>query len=367
MAIFSNNSDSKTGQEIDRIKLENEELYEKVIKAYKTSETISGYIRQIAKNIEQICILYDQKEYISEICNRIIVHLRNLGCGKMDQLVYYALSGTEYEKYKHEQFNGRNLSTLTDLPEDISLEIKQITEAINLLKKARYSRYPDQSIQQFGYALHELADKTDRYQDVNNIINLKKDYIHDPLTENNRSSPYYPKRPLVQPPKDNEPNCISKQYEYLVEDVQNFVEDFLKHYYPPPEQRPFFAYAVKITRKLFSQYPSDKIHRDYKSWAEIHAADIGLHPSGKSAKEVSARYGSKIRRYDKMTGEPIFGRKGICKEQIAKKKTSLVEFMKEVYTCWPLFMLTSQLYSMTKEKLFVDHTIDLKPKRQWGA
>jgi hypothetical protein len=351
---------------IESLKAENEELYQKSIKAYQNSEHVYEYIRRIAFNIEKICEHYNQKEYISSICSRIVVHFKTLGYERLGKTVYDALEGIEYSRFKNNKFTGRKFDSSNDLPEDISIEMKQQLEAINILRNTDWSRYPNRHAQQINSAASEIRQKLDSYHDQNNIINLTKSY--DPLEENKKRSQYYPKRPLQQPEKDNEPNCISKQYEYLTMDIQNFVENFLKHYYPPPEHRPYYAYAVKITRKFFSQYASDKIHRDYKSWSDILAADLKLIPnSDKSAKEVSARYGLKIRRHDKKTGEPIYGRKGICKEQIQKKRPSLVEFLKDVYKIWPVFLLTSHLYSQTKEKVLVDHTIDMRDKRQHCA
>ncbi len=349
-------------QSVEILKQNNEELYQKAIDAYKVSQGVFDIIRQIALNLEKMCELYDQKEYIPNICSRIAIHFKNLGYGQMAKTVYDALDRSEYARFKHE-YAERRFDESKDLPEETTIEMKQLVEFIEFAKRINLDSLPKSFIQKFQYGMHEANRKLEAYEENNDIINLTKDYS-SPLDDNEESSPYYPKRPLQQPPKDEEPNCISKQYEFLVDDIQDFVENFLKHYYPPPKQRPYFAMGVKITRKMFSQYPSDKIHRDYKSWAEIHAADLGIHPTGKSAKEISARYGEKIRRYDKTTGEPIFGRKGICKEQILKKRASLTEFMKEVYHCWPLFMLTSHIYSMTKERLLVDHTIDMKPKRQ---
>ena len=348
---------------LDNLKQQNEELYQKAIKAFTNSQTVYDYIRKIAFNLEQICELYDQKEYIPNICSKIVVHFKSLGYGQIAKSVYDALDKPEYEHYKQNQYTGRKFDDSKDLPEETTIEMKQLVEFIQFAKKVNLDSLPKSFIQKFQYGLYEANRKLEAYEENNDILNLTRDY-NGPLEDNEKASPYYPKRPLQQPPKDQEPNCISKQYEYLVDDINDFVENFLKHYYPPKEQRPYFAYAVRITRKMFNQYPSDKIHRDYKSWAEIHAADLGIHPTGKSAKEISARYGEKIRRYDKTTGQPIYGRKGICKEQILKKRASLTEFMKEVYHCWPLFMLTSHIYSMTKERLLVDHTIDMKPKRQ---
>jgi hypothetical protein len=349
--------------EAQSLKTENIELFQQAIKSFETGEETYNHIRQIASNMEKIYVIYDQKEFIPGICSRIVREFGRLGHSKLERAVYHALDKAEFSRLKQEQYTGRKIQEEKDLPEEVSIEMKQMVESVAFAKKANLEKYPDWFVQRLQYGIHEVDRKLEAYEENNDILNLTKDY-DSPLDDNEKSSPYYPKRPLQQPPKDDEPNCISKQYEYLVDDIKDFVENFLKHYYPTPKQRPYFAYAVKVTRKMFNQYPSDKIHRDYKEWAEIYAADIGIHPTGKSAKEISARYGEKIRRYDKQTGEPIYGRKGICKEQILKKRSSLTEFMKEVYYCWPLFMLTSHLYSMTKERRLVDHTIDMKPKRQ---
>lgn len=366
MAQENKQVEPRVQAEVTSVQNETNDLYEKAIKCYLTGEKASDYIRKIALNLEKICDLYEQKEYKSSICNRMILHFRNLGYASLEQTVYNSLRGAEWSRFRNERFLGKKTLDDRDLPEDVSIEMKQRLDAINLLQNTDWNRYPNKFAQQVNYAANEVRQKLDVYHDQVGIINLTKTY--DTLEENKRRSPYYPKRPLQQPDKDNEPNCITKQYEYLVMDIENFVEDFLKHYFPPAEHMPYYAYAVKITRKFFSQYASDKIHRDYKSWSDILAADMKLNPqSGKSAKEVSARYGLKIRRYDKKTGEPIFGRKGICKEQIQKKRPSLVEFLKDVYKIWPLFLLTSHLYSQTKEKVLVDHTIDMRDKRQHCA
>lgn len=348
-------------QEVESIQNDTAELYRKAIHAFETSESVSEHIRDIARNLEKISELYDQKEYIPTICNRIIHHFRDLGYGKMDQVVYHALSGKEFHRYK-KQFTSRSLDPSTPLPEDISIEKKLVEDAVALLKNIDLDKFPERFIQQIGYTAYDAVTKIKSYQEQHNIVDLTKDY--DPLDDNEKSSPYHPKRPLVEPPKDERPNCISMQYRYLIEDIEYFVDEFLKRYYPPDEEKPYYARSVWLLRKLFVQYPSDKIHRDMFSWSEIYAADKGIHPSGKSAKEISARYGEKIRRHDKQTGEAIYGRKGICKEQIQKKRTSLTDYLQEFYYTMPLFMFLHKRYAETKERRLVDHTIDIKSKRQ---
>jgi hypothetical protein len=360
--------ESETSQiafEVEQIKTDNTGLYEQVIKTWKSSQNVSEYIQSIAKNLERLCIIYDQKEYIQEICSRIIVHLRNLGYGKMEQTVYQALSGKEFQKYKHQNFSSRSLDINSDLPEDISIEMKDLVEAVKKLKQAHWQKYPDRFIQQVGYGTYEAREKIQQYQEQNNIIDLSKSY--DPLDSNAKNSDYYEKRPLEEPPKDESMNCIRAQYEFLIRDIQYFLDEFQKRYYPPDKEKPYYARSVWLLRKLFVQYPSDKIHRDYYSWSEIYAADKGIHPSGKSAKEISARYGRIVRRHDKQTGEPIYGRKGICKEQIQKKRTSLTDYLQEFYYTMPLFMFLHRRYGEDKERRLVDHTIDIKNKRQHYA
>jgi hypothetical protein len=357
----------KVQSQVNSVQEETAELYEKAIKSYKIGESTADTIRKIALNLEKICELYGQNEYKTDICNRMILHFRRLGHGHLEQTVYNALRGSEWSRFRHERFSSSQSHSINrDLPEDINIEIKQKYEAINALTNIDWSRYPNDTAQKINLAISEVKQKLEAFHEANNLIRLDKTY--DPLEQNKRNSPYFPKKPLVQPPKDEQPNCITRQYEFLVKDIQLFVEDFLKHYFPPAEHQPYYAYAVKLTRKFFTQYASDKIHRDFSSWADILAADMKLNPkSGKSAKEVSARYGMKIRRYAKENGTPIFGRKGICKEQIQKKRPWLIEFLKDVYTLFPVFLLTSHLYSQTKEKIIVDHTIDMRDKRQWAG
>ena len=174
----------------------------------------------------------------------------------------------------------------------------------------------------------------------------------------NKVKPSITKMSLVEPPKDESPNAISKQFEYLIEDIRYFVDNFLKHYYPPERHLPYYARAVWHLRQLFRQYSDNKHHRDLYDWSEIYLANQGLHPSGKSAKELSARYGEKIRRYDKQTGEPIFGRKGISKRHIQRKSKDLVKYFQEFYKLMPLFFFMHTLFKNKKEKLIVDNVID---------
>ena len=166
------------------------------------------------------------------------------------------------------------------------------------------------------------------------------------------------KRSLIQPPKDENPNAISKQFEYLIEDIRYFVDNFLKHYYPPKTHQPYYARAVWLLRQLFKQYSDSRYHRDLYDWSEIYLANKGLHPSGKSSKELSARYGEKIRRYNKFTGEPIFGRKGISKKHIQRKSQYMANYLQEFHKLIPLFLFMHRLFKDKKEKLIVDHVID---------
>jgi hypothetical protein len=215
--------------------------------------------------------------------------------------------------------------------------------------------------------LNKESSKTNNIEQISNPFS-KSDgkstgYLYDntSLVDNKKESNLSPtRRPLVQPTKDHNPNVISKQYEYLIEDIKHFVENFIKHYYPPEKHRPYYARAIWLFRQLFKQYASNRHHRDLHDWSEIYLANKGLHPSGKSAKEVSARYGEKIRRYNKYTGEPIYGRKGISKKYIQKKSLDMANFLQEFHRLIPIFMLNHMLFQNKKEKLIVDHLIDRK-------
>jgi hypothetical protein len=353
---------SQTESKVETIKAQNISLFQKSIESYHAGEQVHDSIRKIAENMEHIYILYDQKEFISGICSRIIREFARLGYPKLDRTVYTALNEKHYSRFKMEQYSSRNSPIGTDLPEDISTEKKLIEDAAAIIKSVDWDKFPERFIQQIGVTTNEAVIKIKSYHDQYNMVDLTKDY--DPLDDNEKNSPHHAKRPLEEPPKDERPNCISMQYRYLIEDIEYFVDEFLKRYYPSDREKPYYARSVWLLRKLFVQYPSDKIHRDMYSWSEIYAADKGIHPSGKSAKEISARYGEKIRRHDKQTGDAIYGRKGICKEQIQKKRTSLTDYLQEFYYTMPLFMFLHKRYGETKERRLVDHTIDIKSKRQ---
>ena len=168
---------------------------------------------------------------------------------------------------------------------------------------------------------------------------------------------------LAEQPKDESPNVISKQFEYLIEDMKYYNDNFLKHYYPPKRHQVYYARAIWLQRQLLRQYSDNRYHRDPFDWSEIYLAHRGLHPSGKSAKELSSRYGEKIRRYDKQTREPIFGRKGISKRHIQRKSKDIVKYFQEFYKLMPLFFFMHTLFKNKKEKLIVDNVIDRKQFR----
>jgi hypothetical protein len=351
--------------EIEKVKEENEILINKALELEHSYETLQSIIQKIALNIESICILRGEQEYIPNICNRIIRAFRAKGADRLDSTIYRALSTKGFSRFKNEHSSSRTIQDERDLPEEISVEMNQIKEAVYTLRKVEWSRYQDDFVKQTQSSMAEAVDKVEIYQDTHNIIRYNREY--NVLEDNDRNSEYSLKRPLIEPPRDESYNVIRMQYEYLIMDIKSFVNDFVKRYYPSDEEMPYYARGIYAFRKFFNQYESNKIHRDFKSWSEIYAADEGIHPSGKSAKEVSARYGAKVRRYDKSTGEEIYGRKGICKEQIQKKKPSLVSFMQQVYHTVPLFMFIHKQYASGKERIFVDYAIDIKEKRQHYA
>jgi hypothetical protein len=351
--------------EAEKIKEENERLITEAQNSYNSYETLTKIIQKIALNLERVCELRNEKEYIPNICNRIIRAFRNRGLDRLESSVYKALSDKQFLRFKDERFSARGLEPSTDLPEEISVEMLQIKQAIQTLMKADWDRYQESFIKQIQSDMSEAVDKVEIYQDTHNIIRYNRQY--DVLEDNSRNSEYAVKRPLPEPPRDESLNCVRMQYEYLIMDIKSFVHDFVKRYYPNDDEMPYYARGIWLFRKFFNQYESNKIHRDFKSWSEIYAADEGFHPSGKSAKEISARHGAKVRRYDKTTGAEIFGRKGICKEQIQKKKPTLVNFMQQVYHLVPLFMFIHRQYASGKERIFVDHAIDIKDKRQHFA
>jgi hypothetical protein len=218
-------------------------------------------------------------------------------------------------------------------------------------------------------AANKGGSKINVIEQLSNLILKNNKKSTDRLDGNNtfledndkqESSRSVTKMSLIQPLKDQNPNVISKQFEYLIEDMKYYNGNFLKRYYPPEEHRPYYAYAIRLMRQLFRPYTDNRYHRDLYDWSEIYLADKGLHPSGKSAKELSARYGERIRRYNKWTGEPIFGRKGISKKHIQRKSLEMAEFLKEFYTVMPLFFVMHHLFKNKKEKLIVDHVIDRK-------
>jgi hypothetical protein len=347
------------------IKEENNRLFSEAQKSFSSYETLNKIIQRIALNLERLCELRNEKEYIPNICNRIIRSFRNRGLDRLESSVYKALSEKQFSRFKDARYSARGLESSTVLPEEISVEMNQIKEAVYTLRKVEWSRYQDDFVKQTQSSMSEAVDKVEIYQDTHNIIRYNREY--NVLEDNDRNSEYSLKRPLIEPPRDESYNVIRMQYEYLIMDIKSFVNDFVKRYYPSDEEMPYYARGIYAFRKFFNQYESNKIHRDFKSWSEIYAADEGIHPSGKSAKEVSARYGAKVRRYDKSTGEEIYGRKGICKEQIQKKKPSLVSFMQQVYHTVPLFMFIHKQYAAGKERIFVDYAIDIKEKRQHYA
>jgi hypothetical protein len=347
------------------LKEENEKLFAQAIVSSDSYETLTETIRKIALNLEQICVINNENEYISNICNRIIREFKSRGLEKQESTVYKALSDKRFSRFKNERYSAKQLESSSDLPEEVSIEMKEITKASLLLTKINWERFPNSFVTSTQTSMAEGVEKVESYQDDNNIMRYNKEF--DPLEQNARSSPYHPKRPLIEPVQDETENAISKQYQYLVNDINSFVHNFLKRYYPPEEERKYYARSVWLIRRFFSQYESNKIHRDFKDWSEIYAADEGYLPSGKSAKEVSARYGSIVRRYDRNTGQEVFGRKSICKEQIQKKKPSLTNFMQQVYHLVPIFLFTHRIYQQGKEKIFVDHAIDIKGKRQHFA
>jgi hypothetical protein len=351
--------------EADKIKQENDLLFVKAEQAFASYDTLQSIIRKIAINIEKIYELRDQSEFISEICNLIIREFRNRGLGKLESSVYKALSDKQFSRFKNERYSARGLEDSSVLPEEITIEMSLIKQAIEVIGRTQWSRYQDEFVTRSQSQIKDAVTKVENYQDSHNIIRYDRPY--DVLTDNFTSSDYSVKRPVVEPPIDESLNVIRMQYEYLKMDIASFIHDFVKRYYPPDEEMPYYARSIWAFRKLFNQYQSKKIHRDYYSWSEIYAADEGFHPTGKSAKEISARHGAKVRRYDKTTGAEIFGRKGICKEQIQKKKPSLVSFMQQVYHMVPLFMFIHRQYSGGKERIFVDHAIDIKDKRQFFA
>lgn len=349
------------------IKDENEKLYHQAEVASAAYDTFKSIIQKIALNLEKIYELNQQREFTSDICNRIIREFKRRGLERLESSVYKALSDKQFSRFKNEKFMARGWNDSSNLPEEISIEKKDLIAAIQLVRKANWERYDDDFVQKQQVALKEAEDKIENYEDSHDIIRFDREYLQDPMEENAKASPYFAKRPLVEPPRDETLNVIRMQYEFLLIDIRNFIDNFVKRYYPPEDHMVYYARAIYLYRKIFTQYVSNKIHRDYLSWSEIREADEMRHTSGKSAKEISARYGQKIRRYDKQTGEPIYGRKGICKEQIDKKKTSLHNFMTEFYQYTPLFMFIHNQYESTKEKIFVDYAIDIKPKRQHFA
>ena len=187
-------------------------------------------------------------------------------------------------------------------------------------------------------------------------LNGSNTFLQD--TEKQESNPSITKLSLVQPPKDERPNAISKQFEYLIEDMKYYADNFLKRYYPPETHQPYYARAIWLLRQLFKQYSDNRRHRDLYDWSEIYLAYKGSHPSRKSARELSARYGDKIRRYNKFTGEPIFGRKGISKKHIQRKSQYMANYLQEFHKLIPLFLFMHTLFKDKKEKLIVDHVID---------
>jgi hypothetical protein len=353
---------AQTVETVETISAENRKLYSEAERAYRNGESLKQIIQHIALNLEKIHEMRNQKEFIPSICNIIIRDFKDRGLERLESSVYKSLSEKQFTRFKTQQFSRRSLESSTDIPEDILIEKKELTNAIALLKKAKWERYDDEFVMNSQIAINDSKEKIERYEDENDILRSNKAYnVLDALA---KSSQYAATRPLVEPPRDESLNCVRMQYEFLLMDIRNFINNFVKRYYPPEDQQKYYARAIFLFRKWWTQYESNKIHRDFLSWSEIYEADEGRLKSGKSAKEISARYGGKIRRYDKQTGEPIFGRKSICKEQIEKKKESLASFMRQVYQYIPLLFYVHNQYAEGKEKIFVDHAIDVKPKRQ---
>jgi hypothetical protein len=347
------------------IEAENERLYHQAEIAFSSYENFKSIIQKIALNLEKIYEMNNQNEFKSDICNLIVREFKRRGLERADKVIYRALSDKQFARFKMEQYSSRSVAEGTDLPEQISIEKKEIIEALQVIRKAKWERYDDDFVMRQQALIVEAEEKIENYEDNYDIPRFNKEV--DVLEQNAKASPYAPKRALPEPPRDESYNVLRAQYEFLLIDLRNFIDDFVKRYYPPEDHLVYYARSVFLFRKMFNQYPSNKIHRDYLSWSEIREAEEGRHPSGKSPKEISARYGLKVRRHDKTTGTPIFGRKGICQEQIEKKKNSLHKFMTEVYRYIPLLMFVHKQYESSKEKLFVDYALDIKPKRQHFA
>lgn len=220
-----------------------------------------------------------------------------------------------------EQYSSRSVADETDLPEQISIEMKEIQAAIQLIKKTNWDRYKNDFVQKQQVAMKEAEDKIETYEDSHDIIRYNKEYLVDPMEENAKASPYAAKRPLVEPTRDESLNPIRMQYEYLLVDIRNFIDDFVKRYYPPEDHMVYYARSIYLFRKLWVQYASNKIHRDYLSWSEIRKQMKVVIPPEKALRKSLL---DTVRRLEDMTrlqAQKYLEEKASAKSKSTKRKS----------------------------------------------